>query len=156
MDGPQSRYEDPLLPDDLLYARSTCSALVITCSDFRFKAVERAFAEAAGLAGDYDLIARPGAIRSLVAPRNDAARQSMEEEIALLWKLHRFTRVLMVNHLSCRAYDDLAATADERAIHEAHLRAATAAIARRNPALIPEPYLIALTGDVLQVTSVEA
>jgi len=143
------------VPDDLLYARSTCSALVITCSDFRFKAAERAFAEAAGLADDYDLIARPGAIRSLVAPRSDAARQSMEEEIALLWQLHRFTRVLMVNHLSCRAYDDLTAAANERAIHEAHLRAATVALARANPALTPEPWLIALTDGALRVTRIE-
>jgi hypothetical protein len=151
---PATRYEDAILPDDLLYARDTCSALVITCSDFRFKAIERAFAEAAGLADDYDLIARPGAVRSLVAPRNDAARQSMEEEIALLWKLHGFTRVLMVNHLSCRAYDDLTAAANERDVHLAHLRAA-AAIARRNPALTSEPYLLAPAGGTLRVERVE-
>ena len=74
--------------DQLLYTRTTCSALVITCSDFRFKRVEGAFAELAGLTDDYDLIARPGAIRSLVAPWNAAAGESMEEEILLLWKLH--------------------------------------------------------------------
>ena len=84
------------MSDSLLFERATCSALVITCSDFRFKSCERAFAEAAGLDDDYDLIARPGAIRSLVLPRNAAARESMEEEILLLWRLHRFTRVLMV------------------------------------------------------------
>ena len=99
-----------------LFERQTCSALVITCSDFRFKHAEHAFAEAAGLRDDYDLIARPGAIRSLVLPRSEAARTSMEEEIALLWRLHGFTRVLMVNHLSCRAYDDIASSS-KRARH---------------------------------------
>ena len=137
--------------DDLLYARGTCSALVITCSDFRFKSVERAFAEVAGLADDYDLIARPGAIRSLVSPRNAAARDSMDEEIGLLWKLHGFTRVLMVNHLSCRAYDDLSAGADEREIHLAHLHAAGSAIERRYEGLAAEAYLVEMIDGALRV-----
>jgi hypothetical protein len=139
------------LGDELLYARSTCSALVITCSDFRFKGVERAFADAAGLADDYDLIARPGAIRSLVAPRNAAARDSMDEEIGLLWRLHGFTRVLMVNHLSCRAYDDLTSGADEREIHVAHLEAAGPAIELRCEGLTTEAYLIAMVDGALRV-----
>ena len=144
------------MSDGLLYARSTCSALVITCSDFRFKSVERSFVEVAGLDGDYDLIARPGAIRSLVAPRSAAARESMEEEILMLWKLHAFTRVLMVNHLSCRAYDDLTSGNDEREIHRAHLQTAASAIERRYEGVTPEPYLIALVGGALRVERVEA
>ncbi len=118
------------MSDEALYARGGCAALVITCSDFRFKSVERAFAETAGLSDDYDLIARPGAIRSLVAPRSAAWRESMEEEIALLWGVHGFTRVLMVNHMSCRAYDDLVASGDARALHEAHLREAGVVVER--------------------------
>ncbi len=142
--------EDAILGDDLLYARGTCSALLITCSDFRFKSVERAFA-AAGLTDDYDLIARPGAIRSLVAPRSAAARESMQEEILLLWKLHGFTRVLMVNHLSCRAYDDLTAGADERAVHVAHLRAAGPAIERLCAGVTAEACLVVLIDGALRV-----
>ena len=134
-----------------MFTRGTCSALVITCSDFRFKSVERAFVEAAGLADDYDLIARPGAIRSLVAPRNAAARDSIEEEILMLRKLHGFTRALMVNHLSCRAYDDLATGVGEREIHLAHLRAAASAIERRFEGLTPEPYLISMVDGVMRV-----
>ena len=139
------------MTDELLYERGTCSALVITCSDFRFKSVERTFADAAGLADDFDLIARPGAIRSLVSPRNAAARDSMDEEMGLLWKLHGFTRVLMVNHLSCRAYDDLASGGDEREIHVAQLRAAGAAIERRYEGLAAEAYLIEMADGALRV-----
>ena len=139
------------MADDLLYLRPTCSALVITCSDFRFKHAERAFAEAAGLTDDYDLIARPGAIRSLVAPRSPAARETMEDEILMLWKLHRFTRVLMVNHLSCRAYDDLATDDTAREIHSSHLQAAGIAIERRIEGVTAEPYLIALVDGALRV-----
>jgi len=139
------------LSDELIYARGTCSALVITCSDFRFKSVERAFVEAAGLIDDYDLIARPGAIRSLVAARNAAARDSMEEEILMLWKLHGFTRVLMVNHMSCRAYDDLATGEGQRAIHRAHLQAAGSAIERRYAGLTAEAYLITIVDGEMRV-----
>jgi hypothetical protein len=107
-----------------LLARTTCQALLITCSDFRFKAAERRFARTAGLGDDYDLIARPGAIRSLVLPRNIAARESMAEEIRLLWGLHKFRRIVALNHLSCRAYEDLATAENEREVHTDHLRRA--------------------------------
>ncbi|HYM15514.1 MAG TPA: carbonic anhydrase [Dehalococcoidia bacterium] len=142
------------MSDHDLYTRATCSALVITCSDFRFKRAERLFIEATGLADDYDLIARPGAARSLVAPRNDAARASMEDEIRMLYDAHGFTRVLMLHHLSCRAYDDLAVAEGQRAVHAAHLRAASAVLAQRLPGVAPEPYLVALFDGVLRVDPV--
>ena len=112
------------MSDEALAARTNCAALLITCSDFRFKSAERAFAESLGLRDDYDLIARPGAIRSLVAPRNEAARETMQQEIAMLWKLHSFPRVIMANHMSCGAYADLAAHEEERGLHLRHLAAA--------------------------------
>ena len=139
------------LADQQLFARGACTALVITCSDFRFKSAERAFLEAAGLADDYDLIARPGAARALVAPRDDASRQTMLDEIRMLWELHRFTRVLLLNHMSCRAYDDLATGDAQRAVHQAHLRAAAAELERDGLAV--EAYLIALADGVLRVES---
>ncbi len=143
------------MDNDPLYARGTCSILVITCSDFRFKSVERAFAEAAGLVDDYDLIARPGAVRSLAFPRNAAARESMEDEILMLWKAHGFTRVLMVHHLSCRAYDDLVFGDGERDVHIAHLQAAGPALARRFEGVTAEGYLIALADGALRVERVD-
>jgi hypothetical protein len=144
------------LSDEFLYARGTCSALVITCSDFRFKSVERAFVEAAGLNDDYDLIARPGSIRSLVAPRSAASRDSMQEEILMLWKLHGFTRVLTVNHLSCRAYDDLVREEAGRGVHLAHLQAAGAEIERLFPGVTAEAYLIGVVDGVLRVDVCDA
>lgn len=111
-----------------LVQRTSCTALVITCSDFRFKSGEQAFIHAAGLTDDYDLIARPGAIRALVQPRSAAARDTLTEEVRLLWNVHKFPRVLMVNHTSCRAYDDIATPQNERELHEQHLRAAKVVI----------------------------
>lgn len=141
------------MADDQLFTRGACSALVITCSDFRFKSVERTFLEAAGLADDYDLIARPGAARALVAPRDDASRDTMLDEIRMLWELHGFTRVLLLNHMSCRAYDDLATGDAQRPVHEAHLRAAVGELDRLHSGLSAAAYVIALADGVLQVES---
>ena len=138
--------------DSLLFERDTCSALVITCSDFRFKSCEQAFARKAGLQNDYDLIARPGAIRSLVLPRNAVARESMEEEIRVLWRLHRFTRVLMLQHLSCRAYDDIASAENEREVHAAHLAAAAPIVEKLLEGVTAEPYIVGMVRGTLTVS----
>jgi hypothetical protein len=138
-----------------LYVRRSCSALLIICSDFRFQTAERAFAETAGLADDYDLIARPGAVRSLVAPRDDAARDTMIDEIRLLHRLHGFTRVLLVNHMSCRAYDDLVGPADERERHVAHLAAARGVVEGLVDAKA-ETYLAASVDGLLSVTPIDS
>ena len=147
---------EALVADGQLYGRSTCSALVITCSDFRFKSIERSFLEAAGLTDDYDLIARPGAARALVAPRDTAARETMLDEIQLLRDLHRFDRVLLINHMSCRAYDDLATGEAQRAVHEAHLRAAATGLERQFDGLAAETYLIDLVDGALRVDPLPA
>jgi len=138
------------VPDDQLFARGVCSALVITCSDFRFKTAERSFLEAAGMTDDYDLIARPGAARSLASPRDEASRETMLAEIRMLRELHQFTRVLLLNHMDCRAYDDLAAGEAQRSVHETHLRAAASQLDRRFGGLAVESYVIALTDGVLR------
>jgi hypothetical protein len=137
-----------------LIDRSTCSALLITCSDFRFKSAEGAFAQTANLADDYDLIARPGAIRSLVEPRSEAARDTMVEEILLLSKLHQFSRVVMLNHRSCRAYDDLATVENEVQIHTAHLRAAVGVVEGMIADVKAEPYLVGTLDKAFDVTKV--
>jgi hypothetical protein len=142
------------VPDDQLFARGVCSALVVTCSDFRFKTAERSFLEATGLGDDYDLIARPGAARSLASPRDAAARETMLAEIGLLEELHRFTRVLLVNHIGCRAYDDLATGEAQRAVHETHLRAAAAELERRFGGLAVESYVVVLAGGLLRAEPV--
>jgi hypothetical protein len=138
----------------LLIDRNDCSALVITCSDFRFKSAEREFAEAAGLRDDYDLLARPGSIRSLVQPRNPAWRESMLEEIRLLWSAHQFRRVLLVNHVSCRAYDDIATRDNELEIHAGHLRRAVATVEGMFSGVNAEPYLIDFVDGAFVATKV--
>ena len=122
--------------------RFECKAIMITCSDFRFKTVERELPESLQLRDDYDLIARPGAARSLVAPRHAAAAETMIEEIGMLLTLHSFTRCILVNHMSCGAYQDLTRNEDERTLHRSHLLAAAANVERRWQGVTAECYLL--------------
>jgi hypothetical protein len=137
-----------------LLARHACSALVITCSDFRFKSAEREFLTSAGLLDDYDLLALPGAIRPLVAPRNTSARDILVEEIRLLWSLHKFTRVLAINHLGCRAYADLATAENEREVHTDHLRRARDVIEQPFVDVRAETYLAQPDAQGIAITRV--
>ena len=127
-----------------LMKRSTCEALVISCSDFRFKDAEHELEIV--YRNDYDLIARPGGARMLVAPRNPASGTSAWEEVALLHGIHKFRRVVLLNHLSCRAYDDIATPETERDVHRAHLREAIAAVESAFPVQV-EAHLITLVED---------
>ncbi|HET6614434.1 MAG TPA: carbonic anhydrase [Dehalococcoidia bacterium] len=125
-----------------LIDRSACTALVLTCSDFRFKSAERAFAEASGLTDDYDLIARPGAARLIVAPRKPAMRDTLLDEVRLLWSVHHFPRILLVNHVSCRAYDDIATSENEQALHADHLQRAAEVLTNDYANTSIETYLV--------------
>lgn len=142
------------MTDQLLIRRDRCSTLLITCSDFRFKSAERAFATQS-FPDDYDLIARPGGIRSLVAPRTPAARDTLQAEIDLLWSVHGFTRVIMLNHISCRAYDDLATEQNEIAIHTDHLTKACTVVEQRLSGVRAEPYLVQLVQGELRALPID-
>jgi hypothetical protein len=141
-----------LNPD--LVARTRCGALVITCSDFRFKTLEREFELSLGLCDDHDLIARPGGIRSIVAPRSPAAAETIAEEIRLLYRVHAFTRIIAVNHMSCRAYDDLTTEGDEREVHTDHLRRAKEILDGYFPGTTAEIYLQEVTPSGVAVNSI--
>lgn len=138
-----------------LFSRQTCSTLVVTCSDFRFKSAERLFADSLGIVDDYDLIARPGGVRSLVQPRSPGARDTMAEEIKLLWSVHAFSRVILVNHVSCRAYDDIAIEDTEVEIHSDHLRRARPIVEAMCSDLTAEAFLIEHRDGELRATPID-
>ena len=143
-----------MVTNSTLIDRSACTALVLTCSDFRFKSAERAFAEASGLTDDYDLIARPGAARLIVAPRSPAMRDTLLDEVRLLWSVHHFPRILLVNHVSCRAYDDIATSENELALHAEHLQRAASMLAEGYADVRVETYLVDRAADGIAVRSI--
>lgn len=138
-----------------LATRKTCAALVVTCSDFRFKSAERSFLEQAGLTDDYDLIARPGAARSLVAPATEAAGDTLWAEMQLLRSLHKFDRVLLVNHITCGAYAGITTPSNERDVHADHLRRAAEAVEQQLDGAHAEPYLVETADGRIAVTPID-
>lgn len=132
-------------------SKARCRALVISCSDFRFVSAQRQARLDLGLNNAYDLIARPGGVRQIVLPTSDAARQTMEEEIDLLFELHHFQRILLMNHMTCGVYRDLAGRRKEEVVHREHLERAREILAARFPGLAVETYLSVIDGDGVRV-----
>lgn len=136
-------------------SKARCRALVISCSDFRFVSAQRQARLDLGLNNAYDLIARPGGVRQIVLPTSEAARQTMEEEIQLLHDLHHFGRILLMNHMTCGLYQDLASRRKEEAVHREHLAAARSILGERFLGLEIETYLSVIEGDGVRVVPIE-
>lgn len=136
-------------------SEANCRALVISCSDFRFVSAQRQARLDLGLENAYDLVARPGGVRQIVLPTSEAARVTMEEEIALLYDLHDFQRILLMNHMNCGMYQDLASSQIEESVHREHLGAAREILAARYPGLAIETYLSTIVGDGVEVVTIQ-
>lgn len=141
--------------DRIKISEAKCRALVISCSDFRFVAAQREARVALGLNNAYDLVARPGGVRSLVDPVSEAANVTMHEEIRLLHQLHGFERILLMNHMNCGAYASLTTPENEEALHRAHLAEAKRILHEAFPGLTVEPYLSVIVDDSVEVVPVD-
>ena len=140
---------------DIKLSKARCRALVISCSDFRFVSAQRQARLDLGLENAYDLIARPGGVRQIVLPTSEAARKTMEEEIALLYELHHFRRILLMNHMTCGMYRDLSSRGLEEEVHREHLAEARRILQARFPGLSVETYLSVIVGDGVEVVAIE-
>lgn len=136
-------------------SEANCRALVISCSDYRFIAAQREARVELGLNNAYDLVARPGGVRSLVAPASEAAQATMFEEIALLYRLHDFDRILLMNHMNCGAYQALVEPENEEALHREHLMTAKRILREQYPGLTVEPFLSVIVDDGVEVVPVD-
>ena len=136
-------------------SNAQCRALVISCSDFRFISAQRQARLDLGLENAYDLLARPGGVRQLVKPLSEAGRETIYEEIALLYRLHSFERILLMNHMTCGAYADVWESGREADVHKEHLLRAKEILADLYPSLSIEPYLSVIVDDGAVVTPVD-
>lgn len=111
-----------------------CENLVLMCMDFRF---HRRLGDVLGFAGyrDFDVLALPGSSKSLC---ESASRGIILDSIAIAISVHGVKRVLIVDHVDCRAYGGSAACADSDAevrMHERALREAVLIVLERFPDL---------------------
>ncbi|MEO8539313.1 MAG: hypothetical protein ABI577_06190 [bacterium] len=140
---------------DIRLSKARCRALVISCSDFRFVSAQRQARLDLGLENAYDLIARPGGVRQIVFPTSEAARVTMEEEIGLLYELHGFRRIVLMNHMTCGMYRDLSSRRQEEEVHREHLAQARTILRARFPGLAVETYLSVIVGDGVEVIAID-
>jgi carbonic anhydrase len=141
--------------DGIQLSKARCRALVISCSDFRFISAQRQIRLDLGLEHAYDLLARPGGVFSLVRPRSKTVRQSMLDEIEMLWSLHRFRQILLMNHVTCGAYRGLARGRAEVRLHREDLLSAKRMLQGRYPRLAISAYLSTIVDDRVEVVRVE-
>ncbi len=137
-------------------SKARCRALVISCSDFRFISAQRQIRLDLGLDNAYDLLARPGGVFSLVRSTSTIARESMLEEIHLLRSLHHFQSILLMNHVTCGVYRDLARGNREIAMHRDDLLRATAMLQEHYLGMRVTAYLSTIVDDSVKIVPVEA
>jgi hypothetical protein len=121
--------------------------------DFRLeKGIHYGFLEPQGLCGDADILSIAGAAKDL-ADANSAKHVMLMEHVALSQKLHKTSRVILMNHTDCSAYGGSAAFPDvqsERRVHEKDLKEAEVVLRKAFPGLHVESYLAVLqeNGDI--------
>lgn len=119
-----------------------CENLVLMCIDFRF---HKQISDLISYAGyrDFDIVALPGASKSLV---DEQSRVTVLNAISRAKELHGINRVIIVDHVDCRAYGGSAAFADSRSEeeHHDHKLEQASAIVREN---FPDLEVIQLYAD---------
>lgn len=78
-------------------------ALIIRCIDYRFVTQSRKFKEDAGLKDKYDLLAFPGASKSI---------HQLFDAIEVSNRLHKPKKILIMNHEDCGAFGENNSRAD--------------------------------------------
>jgi len=119
-----------------------CENLVLMCMDFRF---HRRLGDVLGFAGyrEFDVLAMPGSSKALC---ESASRGLILDSIATAIAVHGVKRVLIVDHVDCRAYGGSEACSDpdaEARMHERALREAALIVLERFPDLEVVPVYAA-------------
>ncbi len=88
-----------------LSTMSKASTLLISCVDFRLRdETEKLMRINFGLLDDYDEIVMPGASLALVSQDHPHWKQTVEDIVEVLKKLHHIKRVILLDHRDCGAY----------------------------------------------------
>lgn len=93
-----------------------CDNLAVMCMDFRF---HRRVCDLLSYAGyrDYNLMALPGASKSVLS---ETSRETVISAIRLVVDAHGVKRVIIVDHVDCRAYGGSEAFPNAAAEEQAH------------------------------------
>jgi carbonic anhydrase len=131
------------------------STLLISCVDFRLRdETEKLMSDALGLIDDYDEVALPGAALTLVSPDHPHWKQTVEDIIGLVEKLHNIKRVVLLDHRGCGAFklvkgdDHTKSHGAETEMHRKVMNEAKKVINTKFPHLKVYSLLLGLDGAV--------
>lgn len=131
------------------------STLLISCVDFRLRdETEKLMRVNFGLLDDYDEVVMPGASLALVSPNHPHWKQTVEDIIEVLKKLHHVKRVILLDHRDCGAYklimghEHTKNHESETKMHHEVLSQAKSAIETKFPQLKVYTLLLGLDGVV--------
>lgn len=94
----------PISKSDLNQMKDA-STLLISCVDFRLRhETERLMRTQLHLLDDYDEVAMPGASLALTQTGHPHWKETLEDIVALVEKLHNIKRIILLDHRDCGAY----------------------------------------------------
>ena len=94
----------PVSKSDLKQMKDA-STLLISCVDFRLRhETERLMRTKLHLQDDYDEVAMPGASLALTQTGHPHWKQTLEDIVGLVEKLHNIKRIILLDHRDCGAY----------------------------------------------------
>ncbi|MDP8979321.1 MAG: hypothetical protein M3O35_01880 [Acidobacteriota bacterium] len=127
-----------------------CDAAIVWCFDNRFELGFRKFLKHIGVVNS-DPIKLAGGAKGLASPDRRGDREFVVEQIRTSMRLHGTTRVILMLHSDCGAYNGLAAgfggdAHAEAEHHKAELRRAAANLLEDIPGLEIQAYFVDFEG----------
>jgi carbonic anhydrase len=119
----------------------TCSALIVTCMDFRFQKQIFEFLQGLGLTGQYDLYSSAGSQKNFL---DYATRENALKQVELSSKLHGISSVYLFAHWDCGGYGGSKAFSsdqEQKQRYQDDLNQAKALIKEKFPLLNVHTYL---------------
>ena len=128
-------------------------ALIICCKDYRYIQPTQDFVKRRLGIRWYDLKATAGGVRAMLdSPA--VVRRWILKDIALVYRLHRVRRVILVHHEDCAAYGGSAKLGDlarQRRFHRAQLQRAARLLRREFPGLTVRSFLASGTPAAVRI-----
>lgn len=101
-----------------------CSALILSCIDFRFQEAIHALGNDLRIDGSYDHLAITGAALNITRPVNEQDREFILNQIKKSYELHDISKIIIINHQDCGAYEEFDSETTEKVQHFADLKKA--------------------------------
>ncbi len=138
-------------------ASGNVDALCVTCIDYRLVPDNAPFFDSLKLHGKYDQVSLAGASLAAVSPKFPSANAAFWDQLDIAKNLHHVKKLIVVDHRDCGAFkvafgkDFASCCGAETAQHKNVMLQTQAELAKRQPGLGSEFYLMALDGTAERV-----